>query len=53
MKTEKPNGHCQECGDEISSNLKPFLRICVDCSKLNVKHKLTLALSNKRGKSWA
>ncbi len=54
MKTEKPNGYCQECGDEISSNLKSFLRICPDCSKLNNKRKepLKLFLSNRTAKGW-
>lgn len=52
MITEKPNGYCQKCGDEISSNLKLFLRVCPNCSSKNKRH-LTLKLSNKSAKGWS
>jgi len=53
MATEHPMGHCQECGQEISKNLKHLLRICPDCSKLNFTQKLTLTMSNRKAKGWA
>lgn len=55
MKTETPNGFCQQCGNEITGNLKNLLRICQDCSKkpLEGKERQTLVLSGTRHKGWA
>jgi len=55
MKTEKPKGFCQQCGNEITGNLKNLLRICQDCSKKAIegKERQTLVLSGNRHKGWA
>ena len=55
MKTEKPNGHCQECGDELHGYMKHLLRVCVGCSHLKIEGQERLKLGNlsRTAKGWA